>query len=149
VVHALELAVEDVRRWCGDLRDAEWNARPWGLPSPGFQLRHMARSLDRLLTYAEAGALSEEQVEALGREGTEAGTGVASLAEFEDAVARAVVRVKTLCVLNLGSARFVGKRRLTSSLGGILVHVAEHTKRHVGQAVTTAKVLLALRGLGA
>jgi hypothetical protein len=72
VVHALELAVEDVRRWCGDLRDAEWNARPWGLPSPGFQLRHMARSLDRLLTYAEAGALSEEQVEALGREGTEA-----------------------------------------------------------------------------
>jgi uncharacterized damage-inducible protein DinB len=74
---------------------------------------------------------------------------VASLAEFEDAVARAAVRVKTLCVVNLGSARFVGKRRLTSSLGGILVHVAEHTKRHVGQAVTTAKVLLALRGLGA
>jgi len=61
VVHALDLAVEDVRRWCGDLRGAEWNARPWGLPSPGFQLRHMARSLDRLLTYAEGRALSGEQ----------------------------------------------------------------------------------------
>jgi uncharacterized damage-inducible protein DinB len=89
------------------------------------------------------------KVEALAREGTEAGTGAAILAEFADAAARGRERVKTLCVLNLESARFVGKQRLTSSLGGILVHVAEHTQRHVGQAVTTAKVLLALRGLGA
>jgi uncharacterized damage-inducible protein DinB len=36
---------------------------------------------------------------------------------------------------------------LPSSLGGLLVHVAEHTARHVGQMVTTAKVVVAGRGL--
>jgi hypothetical protein len=53
VIHALELASEDVVRWCGGLTNEETDARPMGLPSVGFQLRHIAGSLDRLLTYAE------------------------------------------------------------------------------------------------
>ena len=65
VIHALLLAEEDVDEWCGELTDAELNARPLGLPSVGFQLRHIARSLDRLLTYAEGAQLSGEQVAAL------------------------------------------------------------------------------------
>jgi len=31
-------------------------------------------------------------------------------------------------------------------VGGLLVHVAEHTQRHVGQAITTAKIVVAKRG---
>ena len=50
VLHALELAKEDVTKWCGGLTDAELNERPLGLPSVAFQMRHTARSLDRLLT---------------------------------------------------------------------------------------------------
>jgi hypothetical protein len=32
-------------------------------------------------------------------------------------------------------------------VGGLLVHCAEHTQRHVGQAVTTAKVVVGMRGV--
>jgi uncharacterized damage-inducible protein DinB len=37
---------------------------------------------------------------------------------------------------------------LPSTVGGLLVHCAEHTQRHVGQMVTTAKVLMAMRADG-
>ena len=64
VLHALELAREDVARWTAGLTDSEqlfWRPRPLRLPSVGFQMRHMVRSLDRLLTYAEGRQLNEEQ----------------------------------------------------------------------------------------
>jgi hypothetical protein len=34
---------------------------------------------------------------------------------------------------------------LPTSVGGLLVHVADHTQRHVGQAITTAKIVRAAR----
>jgi hypothetical protein len=33
------------------------------------------------------------------------------------------------------------------SIGGALIHVADHTQRHVGQVVTTTKVLRALASI--
>jgi hypothetical protein len=42
--------------------------------------------------------------------------------------------------------RGVGREKLPSTVGGLLVHCAEHTQRHVGQAVTTAKVVVGMRG---
>src|SRR5258705_7288789 len=62
VLHALELAEEDLTRCCGDLSAEELNESPRGIASVGFQLRHIARSVDRLLTYAEGRALSEKQM---------------------------------------------------------------------------------------
>ncbi len=59
VLHALQLAREDIDRWCRPLTDAEWNARPHGLPSVAFHVRHMVRSIDRLLTYAEGRQLDD------------------------------------------------------------------------------------------
>ena len=44
----------------------------------------------------------------------------------------------------LGEARKVGKKELPTSVAGLLVHVADHTQRHVGQAITTAKIVRAL-----
>jgi uncharacterized damage-inducible protein DinB len=41
--------------------------------------------------------------------------------------------------------RHVGKKQLPTSVGGLLVHVADHTQRHVGQAITTAKIVVAQR----
>jgi hypothetical protein len=43
-------------------------ARPGGGGSLGFQARHIVGSVDRLLTYAEGGVLSEEQFAALAAE---------------------------------------------------------------------------------
>src|SRR5580658_8502456 len=82
VLHALELAREDVARWCDALSDAELEAALLGLPAVGFQMRHMVRSLDRLLTYAEGRQLSEEQMSALTSEMVAGEVREAVVAEF-------------------------------------------------------------------
>ncbi len=142
VVHALELAGEDVRRWCFSLTEAEVEAEVLGLPSVGFQVRHVARSLDRLLTYAEGLRLSEAQMEELAAERVAAGD---LRREFETALAGAMGRVRAFSAAQFEQARGVGREKLPTTVVGLLIHVAEHTQRHVGQAITTAKVVLALR----
>jgi hypothetical protein len=145
VIHALELAEEDVTKWCGGLTGAELNERPLGLPPVAFQLRHIARSLDRLLTYAEEAQLSEGQIADLKSEMEEGATRDALFAEFGEAIRNSIRRVLDLAGIDLNEARRVGKRQLPTSVGGLLVHVADHTQRHVGQAITTAKVVVAGR----
>jgi uncharacterized damage-inducible protein DinB len=144
VLHALELAREDAERWCGDLTGVEVNARPAGLPSIAFQLRHISGSADRLLTYAEARELSREQMAELAREGDGAMPHVL-LREFGQSIDRLVQRVRDFTGADIEAERFVGRKRLPTTLGGLLVHVAEHTQRHVGQMVTTVKIVKASR----
>src|SRR6202051_1455533 len=68
VLRALELAQEDLTFWCDELSEPELMATPWGLPSIAFHFRHIARSLDRLLTYTEGRQLNELQLQALANE---------------------------------------------------------------------------------
>ncbi len=58
VLHALELAGEDVTRWCASMSDEEMNARPFGMAPVVIHLRHIAFSFVRLLSYAELLQLS-------------------------------------------------------------------------------------------
>jgi uncharacterized damage-inducible protein DinB len=141
VLHALELAGEDVERWCAELTDVEINARPEGVAPVAFHLRHIARSLDRLLTYAEGRQLDEAQLAALGSELEPEGKAADVLAEFRLALARAMDRVKKFAPETYEEARGVGREKLPATVGGLLVHCAEHTQRHVGQAVTTAQIV--------
>jgi uncharacterized damage-inducible protein DinB len=53
--------------------------------------------------------------------------------------------VRILATADLNLFRGVGRKQLPTSIGGALIHVADHTQRHAGQVVTTAKVLKALR----
>jgi uncharacterized damage-inducible protein DinB len=145
VLHALELAREDVHLWCEPLSDEQIGMQVLGLPSLAFQLRHIAGSLDRLLTYAEGGELSVEQVADSRSEPGASGSRVELLDEFDKRLASSAARVQNLAGRDLEAARFVGRLKLPSSLGGLLVHVAEHTQRHVGQLVTTGKILAGLR----
>jgi uncharacterized damage-inducible protein DinB len=145
VLHALELAGEDLKKWCSTLTDAELHAQPHGLPSVAFQIRHIARSVDRLLTYAEGSALSAEQLEGLRQESQPVASSQSVFDELSAALLRSAERVRALARSDLEQTRSVGKKSLPTTLGGLLVHVADHTQRHVGQAVTTAKVLLAER----
>src|SRR6266700_6742714 len=62
VLHAFDLALDDLAKWTEGLTDAEVYAQPLGLPSISFHLKHLARSTDRLLTYAEGGQISSEQL---------------------------------------------------------------------------------------
>jgi uncharacterized damage-inducible protein DinB len=143
VLHALQLAEEDLRKWCGSLSDAEVNARPGGVAPVAFHIRHVARSLDRLLTYAEGRSLNEEQLLRLRTELDPGATRAELFAELDTALADAAERVRALAKTNLEEARTVGKKRLPTSVGGLLVHVADHTQRHVGQAIITAKIVTA------
>ena len=145
VLHALELATDDVRKWTEGLSDAEAHAQPLGLPSLAFHLKHIARSIDRLLTYAEGGQLSADQLTALKSEQAGSDTLAEMLAEFDAAITRAAERVRSLAAADFNTFRGVGRKQLPTSIGGALVHVADHTLRHVGQVVTTAKVLKAMR----
>ena len=145
VVHALEQAGEDGERWAARLGDEAMHRRVAGLPSVAFHLRHMVRSLDRLLTYAEGRGLDEAQMEALGTE-TEAGEPAAVvMAEFREGLRRAVERVRRFRPEGYGEARGIGRKRLPTNVAGLLIHCAEHTGRHAGQMVTTAKLVGAER----
>jgi uncharacterized damage-inducible protein DinB len=143
-LHALELAREDLTRWCGDLTDAQLNARPAGLASVAFHLRHIARSLDRLLTYAEGHSLSSEQVGTMKAEMSPGATRNEVFPELNLAFDESARRVRAFDVSAMEEARNVGKKRLPTTVAGLLVHVADHTQRHVGQAITTAKILMTL-----
>jgi len=142
VLHALELAEEDLRRWCGSLSDEQVNARPGGLPPVAFHLRHIARSLDRLLTYAEGRDLSELQLAGLKTEIDSGATRDALFLELSSALTSSMTRVRALDVSVFEQIRVVGRKQLPTTVAGLLVHVADHTQRHVGQAVTTAKIVL-------
>lgn len=138
VVHALELAEEDVERWCAGLSDEPMFARPGGVPSVAFHLRHIARSLDRLLTYAEDRVLDDTQLAALRTE-ADAGSAAEVMEELRSGLMRAKERVVRFPSGSLAQERGIGRKRLPTTVAGLLIHCAEHTARHVGQAVTTVK----------
>ncbi|MFN2566652.1 MAG: DinB family protein [Gemmatimonadaceae bacterium] len=149
VAHALLQAREDVHRVVTPLaNDALW-ARPEGAASVGFHVRHAAGSLDRLFTYARGEALSEAQRAALVRETAPEEQGNASAAElvgaFEAQVERALAQLRGTAEDRLTEPREVGRARLPSTVLGLLFHAAEHTQRHVGQTITTAKVVEGIR----
>ncbi len=141
VLHALELAKEDLWKWCLPLSEEQLNERPHGIAPVAFHLRHIARSLDRLLTYAEGGALDESQLGLLKSELAPQAKQDAPFEELKLALESAGRRVRALASANLETPRKVGKKQLPTTIGGLLVHVADHTQRHVGQAITTAKLV--------
>ena len=145
ILHALELAREDIAAWCGPLDTEEMHVRPYGLASVAFHLRHMARSLDRLLTYAEGNPLSEEQKRQLSTEMASGDDHAAIFDEFHAGLDTAEKRIRVIAVSQWFVPRGVGRKQLPTTVAGLLIHCADHTQRHVGQAITTAKVVLALR----
>ena len=148
VLHALDLAREDIEYWCGSLTEEQLNASPSGVAPVAFHIRHIARSVDRLLTYAEGNTLTGEQLAALKTELDPGANRQELFSEFHLALEKAAARIPALDPSLLTEARKVGKRELPTTVGGLLVHVADHTQRHVGHAITTAKIVLAQRNSG-
>ena len=125
--------------------DQVW-ARPGGAASIGFHARHAAGSLDRLLTYARGERLSPDQQASLAAEGhpdATPGVDLRLVAAFGKTVEQALEQLRTTSEATLLEARAVGRHQLPSTVLGLLFHAAEHTQRHVGQLVTTVKMLSA------
>jgi uncharacterized damage-inducible protein DinB len=148
VLHALELAQEELTFWCGELSEQELLATPSGLPSIAFHLRHIARSLDRLLTYAEGRQLNDRQLQVLSTEGSSRCSRAEILNELAASFTNSSARILKLGEQpdTLNQPRTVGRKNLPTTVAGLLVHIADHTQRHVGQAITTAKIIVARRG---
>jgi uncharacterized damage-inducible protein DinB len=142
ILHALELSAEDAARWLDPLTDAQLLVRPSNLAPIAFHLRHIARSLDRLLTYAEGNQLTPNQLAALKSELSE-GTAAEARAEFRTALETSAARIRAIHPDRFAEPRGVGRKQLPTTVGALLVHCADHTQRHTGQFVTTAKVVSA------
>jgi uncharacterized damage-inducible protein DinB len=148
VAHALLQAVEEVIRIVGPLSPDQLWARPGGAAAVGFHVRHAAGSLDRLFTYARGEGLSAEQRAFLATElepGSPPETASSLVSAFEAQVGRALAQLRDTQEPTLLEARGVGRLQLPSTVLGLLFHAAEHTQRHVGQIVTTTRIV---RGLG-
>jgi hypothetical protein len=151
VAHALLQALDEVRAAVGPLAPGPLWVRPGGAPSVGFHVRHAAGSLDRLLTYARGESLSAEQRTFLDAEadpGSSPTPAADLVAAFERQVERALEQLRGTQDAALREPRGVGRLQLPSTVLGLLVHAAEHTSRHVGQIVTTARIVQSL-GIGA
>jgi uncharacterized damage-inducible protein DinB len=144
IAHGLLQCREELQRALEGLTPEQIWARPFGAASLGFHAWHAAGSLDRLFTYARGERLSAEQQSALAAEGEpdlELGAADRLLARFSEAVDNALTQLRSTSEASLVEPRFVGRAQLPSTVIGLLFHAAEHTQRHMGQAVTTAKVL--------
>jgi uncharacterized damage-inducible protein DinB len=141
--HALVQCREDLAAAAGALPLEHLWARPAGAASVAFHLRHIAGSLDRLLTYARGESLDDAQRAAARAEQDEARDRDAAslLAEVGAAVDRALAQLRATPRETLLEPRPVGRAGAPSTVLGLLVHAAEHAQRHAGQVITTARIL--------
>jgi uncharacterized damage-inducible protein DinB len=141
VAHALLQAREEVTEALATFPDERLWDRPAGVASVGFHLRHLAGVIDRLFTYARAEPLSDAQRAALAGETEPGDVGVRELvAAFGAQVDHALDQLRHTDPEVLTAPREVGRQRLPSTVLGLLFHAAEHTQRHVGQLLVTARV---------
>jgi len=141
VAHSLLQVREEVSR-AAAIPAAQLWARPGGAASIGFHLKHLAGSLDRLLTYAAGRQLTAAQHEHLAGEERETGESAGTLVRLaQAAIDRALTHVRTTPLCTLDEARDVGRQRLPSTVLGLLFHAAEHAQRHSAQIITTSKII--------
>lgn len=141
VLYTFQQAREDLDRWTEGLSAGQLWAAPHGFGSVGFHMRHIAGSTGRLMTYLQAKPLNAEQLASLRTEHEPAGAGRDELLALVDAAfTDAETVVRALDPSTLRESRGVGRRQLPTTVIGLLVHIAEHTQRHVGQAISAAKL---------
>jgi uncharacterized damage-inducible protein DinB len=145
VAHALLQTCQEVNDLMTGFPDALLWQRIAGLASPGFHLQHLAGVLDRLFTYAKDQTLDASQLANLAAEGTPT-PGQSSVAEllnrFNIQIDKSLEQISETAEEDLTSPRPVGRAGLPSTVGGLLFHAAEHTQRHTGQLLVTARILM-------
>jgi len=144
VAHALLQAREEINELMADFPEILLWVKPVGMASPGFHLQHLAGVLDRLFTYARGEALTQHQLVKLAAEGKmpEIGYSVITLLEiFNRQIDDAIKQLSITDEAILTERRGVGRAQLPSTVIGLYTHAAEHTMRHVGQLLVTARIL--------
>lgn len=146
--HALVQAAEDIAQAATGLSTEELWVRPGGAASAGFHLRHIAGSIERLLTYTRGEQLSEGQRRALATErdpGDPPADTEGLILRATAAIEEALAAIRATTSATAAEPRAVGRAAFPSTVGGLLFHIAEHTQRHTGQLIATAKIVRGLR----
>jgi len=149
VVHALMQVREDLESLVPLIPSKNVWLRPGGAASIGYHVRHAGGALDRLFTYARGELLTDAQRAALREEGAP-GDPPASLdsvvSDVGQIIDRALKQLADTPKESLLDERKLGRAGLPTTVLGLLFHAAEHSTRHVGQAITTAKIVSADQG---
>lgn len=141
VLYSFQQTLEDLEKFTAHLTDRQIWDRPHGLASLGFQMQHIAGSVDRLSTYLIEGSLTEAQFLELRGEALPGPGRQELMARMRETFSRVGGLIGSIDVATLSDARAIGRKRLPATVAGLLVHIAEHTQRHLGQAIITAKLL--------
>lgn len=135
---------EDIESALRPLTPAQLWQRPFGLTSAGFHAKHLAGSTRRLCTYLAGAQLSAEELDAIPRESEGAETAAELLDEIFTAFRDYESLVRELRPEDFGALREVGRQRLTTTAVSLAIHIAEHGQRHVGQAISAARLAQAV-----
>ena len=135
VLYAFTQAREDLAR-----HTEGWSAEQLWAAGVGFHIRHISRSTERLMSYLEG------RRDVILGEGEPGASREELLAEMDSVFKRAEAVVRAIDPSTLRDRREVGRKRLLTTVIGLLTHIAEHTQRHVGQAITAAKMVGAQGG---
>ncbi|WP_276374154.1 DinB family protein [Chryseolinea sp. H1M3-3] len=144
VAHAIVQSAEEVEKLMYGFPNEKLWMRPAGVASVGFHLQHLTGVLDRLFTYARGESLNDEQLRYLKTEGTPPNhecTVNDLVQRFKDQITVSLERLKHIPETSILSPVSVGRKKLPSTVLGLLFHAAEHTQRHTGQLLVTVRVL--------
>ncbi len=108
-----------------------------------FHLQHLTGVLDRVFTYTRDNILSKTQLHFLAQEGKEDVliTATALLHNFETQIAIALIQLSITDIATVTEVRYIGCKKIPTTVIGLLFHAAEHTMRHTGQLYVTIKML--------
>lgn len=143
VAHALLQMQYELSVCLESLDSSQIWLRPKDAASVGFHTLHIIGVIDRMFTYAANKSLTEQQFSYLKSEGQKhEDLEVSKLVEkLEYAVSAAISKLKNVDESQLTEVRYLGRKRLEVTLIGLLFHAAEHSMRHLGQALVTAKMV--------
>jgi uncharacterized damage-inducible protein DinB len=136
-------AEEDIQHLAATVPASHVWTKPGGAASIGFHILHLGGALDRLFTYARGEALNDVQKAALRAESTAETSGATIeqvAAHTSTMIAQAMAQLRRTSPATLTEPRKVG-RTASSTVIGLLFHAAEHSTRHAGQAISTARIL--------
>ncbi|MBC6999558.1 DinB family protein [Cytophaga sp. FL35] len=141
--HALLQTSEELKKYTDGISPEQLWEKPLGRASIGFHLQHITGVLDRMMTYSKGESLTESQFEFLRAEGKESSAIRLEnlITDFDNKLAEALSYFKTLPEEILTEKRTVGRKKLPSTVIGLLFHAAEHSQRHTGQLLFTASIL--------
>jgi len=140
ILYTFQHAREDLAKHTEGLTTEQIWAAPHGFGSVGFHIRHISGSTDRLLTYMRGEQLNDVQMAFLKNEMNPGASRGELLEEMDGVFRRSAAIVRALDPASLTEPREIGRKKLPSTVIGLLVHTTEHIQRHIGQAISAAKL---------